>query len=63
MVNHPAHILEEEEEGGFSLSSFIPFCQLGEDMAVMGRLMLSLIRLLSLSTHFSGANMQIPEAG
>ena len=37
MVNHPPHIVGEEEKGGFSLSSFIPFCQLGEDMAVMGR--------------------------
>ena len=34
-MSHPAHILTGA--GQFSLSSFIPFCQFGEDLAVLGR--------------------------
>ena len=34
-MTHPAHILTDD--GQFSLSSFIPFCQFGDDLAVLGR--------------------------
>ena len=33
-INHPAHIVRED--GDLSLSAFIPFCQFGDDMSVMG---------------------------
>ena len=33
-INHPAHLVREE--GNLSLSAFIPLCQLGDDMSVMG---------------------------
>ena len=34
-MTHPAHILTDDDQ--FSLSSFIPFCQFGDDLAVLGR--------------------------
>ena len=36
-VNHPPHILTEASQSTLSSSSFIPFCQFGDSLSVLGQ--------------------------
>ena len=36
-MNHPPHILTEASESTLSSSSFIPFCQFGDSLSVLGQ--------------------------
>ena len=36
-MNHPPHILSEAGQSSLSSSSFIPFCQFGDSLSVLGR--------------------------